>query len=88
MDYRAQNAPKAIEARFRDEVHHCNRKVVYYQAGWQKIAGVMRYVRDGVKWAGNFEINTGMTLPSWPGCGGRGLLAIWKKAWLYTEMRL
>lgn len=79
IDYREQNAPKAIEARFRDEVHHCNRKVIYYQAGWQKIAGVMRYVRDGVNWAGNFEINTGMTLPSWIGCGGRELLSIWQK---------
>lgn len=79
IDYREQNASKAIEARFRDEVHHCNRKVIYYQAGWQKIAGVMRYVRDGVNWAGNFEINTGMTLPSWLGCGGRELLSIWRK---------
>lgn len=80
LDFERKNAEKMLEIRFRNAMRYCKIKYVYFQAGWQEIGGYMRYVRDGMQFGENLIIDTGMTLPSLPCCGGKEIATIFARA--------
>lgn len=79
VDFEEKKAEKMIEIRFRNAVKNCESLHVYFQAGWQSIAGKMVYLRDGMLLGKNSVVKTGMTLPSFPCYGGKELLSIFEK---------
>lgn len=79
LDFEHKNVEKVIEMQYRQQLKNCRMIKVYFQAGWQRIDGNMRYLRDGMCLGEHVCVNTGMTLPTLSCYGGKELLAVFDR---------
>lgn len=79
LDFEHKNVEKVIEMQYRQQLKNCRMIKVYFQAGWQRIDGNMRYLRDGMCLGEHVCVNTGMTLPTLSCYGGKEFLAVFDR---------
>ncbi len=68
VNYNVDDAEKIIESDFRRRTAQIRTKRVLYEAGWQRVDGSWRYVRDGYKLGMDTVVATGKKLPCYYLC--------------------
>lgn len=86
IDYEPKKVEKCIEERFRQDISKSRSVQVYFQAGWNQIAGQYVYLYDGINLGAEKLVDTGLTLPRY-GYSKTELINVFLRACnLYQDM--